>query len=134
MQWRVLIPVKPPEVAKSRLQGATRTAARHEELVRAIQLDSISAVVRARQAGTSIVGIHVVTATAVDGLPLGVESFTDAGDGLNAALTEAARSLGGSHPGDAIVALVADLPALRSADRALRLPGACMSAKETSCA
>ena len=25
-------------------------------------------------------------------------------------------------------------PALRSADRALRLPGACMSAKETSCA
>lgn len=131
MQWRVLVPIKHAASAKTRLRSATREQARHAELVRAIQLDTLDAVLALRT-HPLLGGLFVVSGSAaaplagsVPGhlrselglaLPAEIEVIADAGGGLNPALTAAAAELSRRFPADGVVAMVADLPALRAAD------------------
>ncbi|MDQ1741866.1 MAG: 2-phospho-L-lactate/phosphoenolpyruvate guanylyltransferase [Pseudonocardiales bacterium] len=118
MQWRVLVPIKHGAPAKTRLRAATREQAHHAELVRAIQLDTLDAVLALRT-HQLLGGLFVVAAPPVEHpvlLPAEIELLPDAGGGLNPALAAAAAELARRHPGDGVLALVGDLPALRSAD------------------
>ncbi len=136
VQWRVLVPIKHGAPAKTRLRAATQEQAQHAELVRAIQLDTLDAVLALR-AHPLLGGVYVVSgqvsgqasgpvsvhvpgppATAQPGpaLPAEVEILPDAGGGLNPALEAAAAQLSRRFPDDGVVALVGDLPALRAAD------------------
>jgi len=112
--WRIVVPVKEPPHAKSRLQDATGSADAHGRLVRAIQLDTIEAVAQARTMDNRIASVHVVGS--LRGLPRGVDSIDDPGGGLNAVLTHAANHLAAQFGPSGIIALVADLPALRAID------------------
>lgn len=60
MQWRVLVPIKHATLAKTRLRAATSEQAQHAELVRAIQLDTLDAVLALR-AHPLLGGVFVVT-------------------------------------------------------------------------
>ena len=119
MQWRVLVPIKHGAPAKTRLRPATRERARHAELVRAIQLDTLDAVLALRT-HPLLGGLYVVSGGPVSGqhaaLPSQIEVLADAGGGLNPALAAAAAELTRRFPGDGVMALVGDLPALRAAD------------------
>jgi 2-phospho-L-lactate/phosphoenolpyruvate guanylyltransferase len=110
--WAVVVPVKALAAAKSRLRGAVADA-RHEALVLAMALDTVSAALAAEGVAT----VRVVTgdpavraAMSAHGVDVVAEP---AGGGLNAALTAAALARGGP---DRVVALPADLPALRPAE------------------
>jgi len=102
-------------VAKSRLIGATRSEADHAELVRAMQLDTLDAVL-AVTTHPLVAGLSVVAEQVSITLPAAIERLPDVGGGLNPALTAAATDLARRHPDDGVVALVGDLPALRPAD------------------
>ena len=119
VQWRVLVPIKHATLAKTRLRAATSEQAEHAELVRAIQLDTLDAVLALR-AHPLLGGLFVVTspdpAQPATALPAGVEILPDAGGGLNPALEAAAAELSRRFPADGVVAMVGDLPALRAAD------------------
>jgi 2-phospho-L-lactate guanylyltransferase len=107
VQWRVLVPIKHATQAKTRLRAATSEQAQHAELVRAIQLDTLGAVLALRT-HPLLGGLFVVTGPVAGresglepvqprtALPAGIEILPDSGDG--------------------VVAMVADLPALRAAD------------------
>lgn len=132
MQWRVLVPIKHGAPAKTRLRPATGQQAQHAELVRAIQLDTLAAVLELRRhpllGGLFVVSGQfpadpvpradpdAVAAADTTGMPPGIEVLPDVGGGLNPALAAAAAELARRFPGDGVVALVADLPALRAAD------------------
>jgi 2-phospho-L-lactate guanylyltransferase len=113
VRWRVLIPVKTLEESKSRLAGATQSASRHPELVRALQFDTIAAVVAAAATDDTIAAIYLVADEPPSPLPIGVSVLADPGGGLNRALAGAAADIAAQHPQDGIAAMVADLPALR---------------------
>jgi 2-phospho-L-lactate guanylyltransferase len=119
VQWRVLVPIKHGAPAKTRLRPATREQAQHAELVRAIQLDTLDAVLALRTQPL-LGGRYVVSGGPVSGqqaaLPSQIEVLVDAGGGLNPALAAAAAELTRRFPGDGVLALVGDLPALRAAD------------------
>lgn len=127
MQWRVLVPIKHGAPAKTRLRAATAEHAQHTELVRAIQLDTLDAVLALR-AHPLLGGVFVVSGQVngqVSGdvcgqpsmaLPAEVEILADVGGGLNPALETAAAQLARRFPDDGVVAMVGDLPALRAAD------------------
>lgn len=119
MQWRVLVPIKHGAPAKTRLRAATSEQAQHAELVRAIQLDTLDAVLALRT-HPLLGGLFVVTgpdpAQPAPALPAGIEILPDAGGGLNPALAAAAAELSRRFPADGVVAMVGDLPALRAAD------------------
>ncbi|HEX8304880.1 MAG TPA: 2-phospho-L-lactate guanylyltransferase [Jatrophihabitans sp.] len=129
MQWRVLVPIKHGAPAKTRLRPATGEQDRHAELVRAIQLDTLDAVL-ALQAHPLLGGLFIVSGgvsgepSGPPALPAGIEVLPDAGGGLNPALAAAAAELARRFPADGVVALVADLPALRPADLLAVLRGA----------
>jgi 2-phospho-L-lactate/phosphoenolpyruvate guanylyltransferase len=95
MRWTLLVPVKALPGAKSRLIGASADPDGHRRLVEAIRADTLLA---ARAAP------NVARVVLVDG------------DGLNDALRSAADDAARRWPADGIAALVADLPALRSAE------------------
>jgi len=109
----VLIPIKQLDESKSRLTGAAQPPNRHPELVRALQLDTLAAVARARDLGTVIAGIYLVTDQPPEQLPFELTVLSDPGGGLNAALAHAAREIDAEHQKDGVAAMVADLPALR---------------------
>jgi 2-phospho-L-lactate/phosphoenolpyruvate guanylyltransferase len=115
MAWRVLVPLKRPAVGKRRLLGATRDAADHAQLVHAMQLDTLDAVL-AVDTHPLVAGLSVVAGPLGFRLPAGIELLPDAGGGLNPALAEAADELARRYPADGVAALVGDLPALRPAD------------------
>jgi 2-phospho-L-lactate/phosphoenolpyruvate guanylyltransferase len=117
VDWHVILPLKPPVVAKTRLRSATRSSGRHGDLVRAIQLDTLQAVLDVAPAA-AICGIHLVGDDTID-VPIGdprVELVADPGRGLNTAISATEAEIRRRWPNDAVVAMVADLPALRSAD------------------
>jgi 2-phospho-L-lactate guanylyltransferase len=114
MAWRVLVPIKQTTTAKSRLQGATRDPADHAELVHAIQLDTLNAIL-ALSAHPQFGGLSVVGEPR-PGFPAAIEVLADAGGGLNAALATAAHTLATRFPDDGVMAVVGDLPALRPFD------------------
>jgi 2-phospho-L-lactate guanylyltransferase len=113
VRWQVMIPIRPAGAGKTRLRGAT-TDALHADLVRALQADALDAVLAARDSGVAgIAGVHLITdpfAHPHPGHDVGV--LPDPGEGLNPALAAAAHVLRARSPGDAIAALVGDLPSL----------------------
>jgi 2-phospho-L-lactate guanylyltransferase len=110
--YGVLVPVKPPAVAKSRLAGlgdALRT-----ELAGAFAMDTVAAALECPAVGcvVAVTDDHEL-ATALTGL--GAHALPDgvAGD-LNGTLLQAAAELARRFPGLRPAALCADLPALRA--------------------
>lgn len=108
MRWSVVIPVKSPARAKSRLDP-DGTAGARPDLVQALSADTIAA---ARAAA----GVARVVAV-VDEAPLDLaaadELFVQTEPGLNAALAQAWASCVRRWPDDGVAALLGDLPALR---------------------
>lgn len=121
--WSVVVPVKRLAVAKSRLRS-TLPSADHDELVLAICLDTVSAAV----ACSSVARVVVVTDDArarasVEGV--GALVVPDQPDrGLNPAVEHGAAAATALAPGDAVVILSADLPALRPDELAAALSAA----------
>lgn len=114
--WTVVIPVKRPQIAKTRLAdvaGAHRAA-----LARALAADTVAAACGC----AAVQAVVVVTdddEAAGEAAALGALAVPDApGAGLNAALRHGASVAGA---GAAVAALSADLPALRPAELALAL-------------
>lgn len=97
--WTILVPLKPPGAAKSRLRGVTGD---HEGLVRALARSTLSA------AAASPLVERIVT---IGASVAGFETFPDRFGQLNPALAHAA-----SHVGGPVAAIPADLPALRAAE------------------
>ena len=117
-QFVVLVPVKDPDVGKSRLQVPAHL---RPGLASAFALDTVHA---AREAD-GVAEVLVVTADAGFAAvvaELGFARLGDAGD-LNESLTAAAAAVRERHPTARPVALCADLPCLRPADLAAALRG-----------
>jgi 2-phospho-L-lactate guanylyltransferase len=114
----VIVPVKRLRMAKSRLRGALPSA-EHDMLVLAMALDTVSAAL-----ASPVVGRVAVVTSDPDAeraaLEAGAEVIVDVPDaGLNPALAYAAtvvRPKGATAALPGVVALAADLAALRSAD------------------
>ena len=117
--WRLIVPVKPLDGAKTRLAdwpgGALPPAARRD-LALAFALDTIDAAMRCPEVG----GVVVVTDDRRVSGALAPTAVTVVPDhpaaGLNAALRHGAGVALSSFPTGSIGALSADLPALRPAD------------------
>ncbi|SDU77413.1 2-phospho-L-lactate guanylyltransferase [Jiangella alkaliphila] len=129
--WTVVIPVKRPEHAKTRLADAVGDA--RPRFARAFAADTVQAALEC----SSVERVIVVTdddAAADEARSLGAEVVADTPDaGLNAALrhgAESARAEDGGDVGDdggdavAVASLSADLPALRPAELARVLAAA----------
>jgi 2-phospho-L-lactate guanylyltransferase len=118
--WVVLVPVKPPGQAKSRLRGA-RPGVAHGELVAALVGDTLAAAARC----PAVAELVVVASGPVTDFP-GVRVLPEPGHGgLNGALRYAAAALRDSRrvPPDLAV-LLGDLPALDPAELAAALAAA----------
>jgi len=121
-RWYVVVPVKPLPVAKSRLR-ADVPAWLHHQLVRALVLDSVEAVLACPLvAATVVVTADAELAEAVT--RLGARVCPDPGGGLNAAVTAAAEQIGPAHP---VAVLTGDLPAVRPEEIAAALHAAATS-------
>lgn len=118
-RYAVLVPVKPPAFAKSRLSDLGDEARR--DLATAFAVDTVTAAV----ACPSVDRVLVVTDDheLARGLAeLGVEVIPDGTtDDLNGTLMLAAAEMHRRHPGLRLVALCADLPALRPEELATAL-------------
>ena len=117
-RWTLLVPVKPLDRAKSRLEppaGADRS-----ELALAFALDTVQAARRCDLVGRTVV---VSPDERVRAALAGVDAtvLTAAPDGLNPALRAASRSVRAEGGDEPLAALTADLPALApdELDRAL---------------
>ncbi|MDO9455506.1 2-phospho-L-lactate guanylyltransferase [Nocardioides sp.] len=109
----VVLPVKPPARGKSRLQGIPDE--RRRGLAEAFALDTAAACL----GSPSVAAVLAVTDDAAFALRLataGCATVPDGGAGLNGALRQAAAEAVRRWPGLQPVALLADLPALRTAD------------------
>jgi 2-phospho-L-lactate guanylyltransferase len=110
----VVIPVKPPAVAKSRLGGLGDDVRR--ALAAAFAADTVEAALACDRVATVLVVTddHVLARELAG---CGAEVIPDgAADDLNASLVQAAAELLRRHPGLGLAALCADLPALRPGD------------------
>lgn len=108
----VLVPVKAPALAKSRLVGLP--GYRRAVLARSFALDTLTAAL----AASPVVAVYAVTADADfarSAMALGARQAPDGRD-LNDALSSAARLVRAEWPQAMPVALCADLPALRPDD------------------
>jgi 2-phospho-L-lactate guanylyltransferase len=121
-RYAVLVPVKPPAFAKSRLRDLGDDARR--DLATAFAVDTVTAAL----ACPSVERVLVVTddhELARGLVELGVEVIPDGTtDDLNGTLLLAAAEMHRRHPALRLVALCADLPALRPDELATAL-GAC---------
>jgi coenzyme F420-0:L-glutamate ligase/coenzyme F420-1:gamma-L-glutamate ligase len=115
-RWGVVIPVKRLGGAKTRL---TAGDVAREELALAFALDTIDAVLGARQVRLLVVVSsepRIVDALADRaGVRAGVRTVPDPETGLNAALVAGRDALAAEHDGP-VALLLGDLPSLRSAD------------------
>jgi 2-phospho-L-lactate guanylyltransferase len=120
--WSVIVPVKRPEVAKTRL--ADVAGPRRAELARAFAADTITAAIQCAEVGEVVVVTDDAQA-ARDAADRGAVVVDDAPEaGLNAALRHGAAAARQLRPGAPVAALSADLPALRSAELAAALRAA----------
>ncbi|WP_213815776.1 2-phospho-L-lactate guanylyltransferase [Glaciihabitans sp. dw_435] len=104
LQWTVVVPIKGTDDAKSRLGG---DSVLRGALARAIALDTVEAVVAAKDVARVIV---VTTEADASGFrELGAEVILDGKDGLNPAVVLGARS---AVAGTGVALLLGDLPAL----------------------
>lgn len=124
MPWTVIVPLTPPEAAKSRLMGATATAADHVALVGAIRQDTLAAVDAARVVARIVI---VAPSGFRSDLARAVVVPEAPGGGLNPALASAAARAVRWWPTDGVAALVGDLPALRPVDLSGALDAASLS-------
>ncbi|MEU0552925.1 2-phospho-L-lactate guanylyltransferase [Dactylosporangium sp. NPDC006015] len=117
--WVAVVPVKPLGAAKTRLRGAVPRPA-HPGLVLAMARDTVAAAL----ACPSVAGVVAVCDDPLVRAELVADGATCLPDtpaaGLNAALAFGARAAGGAP----VVALTADLPAMRPADLAVALAAA----------
>jgi 2-phospho-L-lactate guanylyltransferase len=122
--WTVVVPLKPPQVGKSRLRPADRVNPRrlvaHESIVLAFARDTLSAATRAPDVARVLLVCDRATAAAVlaglDAGPAPIEVvLDDPPAGLNAALLAGEAVARASWPGDGVAALSADLPCLTPA-------------------
>ena len=121
-RWSVVVPVKRPEVAKTRL--ADLAGARRAELARAFAADTVaSALACPDVADVVVVTDDAQTASAVATAGALVVADEPAA-GLNAALRHGADLVRRRHPDRYIAALSADLPALRPEELATTLRAA----------
>jgi 2-phospho-L-lactate guanylyltransferase len=115
----VVVPVKPPARGKSRLAGLPEAVRR--ELAAAFALDTVAAALATPGVGRVLAVTddfrfaHELGQAGCEVLPDGV------GGDLNATLVQAAAEAERRWPGGPVVALCADLPALRSHDLAAAL-------------
>jgi 2-phospho-L-lactate guanylyltransferase len=119
--YGVLVPVKPPAIAKSRLGGLGDEARR--DLAAAFAADTVSAVLACDRVAT----VLVVTddhETARGLRELGADVVPDGTADLNGSLVQAAAELHRRSPSLRIAAVCADLPALRPAELAAALDAA----------
>lgn len=113
-QFGVVVPVKPPRLAKSRLAPLGDDVRR--ELVTAFAADTVAAAVACRRVGSVVVVTDDVD-LAAEVTQLGVAAIPDGRPGvLNESLRQGAAELLRRQPGLVPVALCADLPALHSDD------------------
>jgi 2-phospho-L-lactate/phosphoenolpyruvate guanylyltransferase len=121
-RWSVVVPVKRPEVAKTRL--ADLAGARRAELARAFAADTVAAALACPDvADVVVVTDDAQTASAVATAGALVVADEPAA-GLNAALRHGADLVRRRHPDGYIAALSADLPALRPEELATTLRAA----------
>jgi 2-phospho-L-lactate guanylyltransferase len=120
LPWRVVLPVKAAQQAKTRLTvqpGVSRL-----ELARAMALDTMDAAL-----ACPLVSLVVVVtpdpAVAAAARAAGAHAVPDAGSGLNAAAAQGADQAERRGPGP-IAVLLADLPTLRPQDLAVALAAA----------
>jgi 2-phospho-L-lactate guanylyltransferase len=119
--WRLVVPVKGGNGAKSRLQpphGVDRG-----DLARAIADDCLTACV----AGMPPARVHVVTSdpgVAARAGALGATVVPDPGRGLDAAVVAGRDAALAAVPGAPVAVLLGDLPALRASDLAAALEAA----------
>lgn len=111
MKWSIVIPVKRPELAKTRLADAA--GEQRPALARAFAADTAAAALLC-----SAVGVVIVVTDdepfAVEARSLGAVVVADTPDaGLNAALRHGADEARALRPEAPVAALSADLPALR---------------------
>lgn len=118
-RFGVIVPVKPPAVAKSRLGRLGEEVRR--ELAAAFAADTVEAAMAATRVGL-VLAVTDDHRLAADLRALGAEVMPDGVvDDLNASLVQAAAELARRDPSLRPTAMCADLPALRPAelDRAL---------------
>ncbi|MET7421664.1 2-phospho-L-lactate guanylyltransferase [Dactylosporangium sp. NPDC005555] len=109
--WTAVVPVKPLSAAKTRLRGAVPEAT-HPGLVLAMARDTVAAVL-ACPAVAAVVAVCDDPLVRAGLVAAGATCLPDTpAAGLNAALTFGARAAAGAP----VVALTADLPAMRPAD------------------
>jgi 2-phospho-L-lactate/phosphoenolpyruvate guanylyltransferase len=109
--WSVVIPVKRPEFAKTRLADTVGELRPH--MARAFAADTVAATLACPSVRSVVVVSDDEEARAEAAL-LGADVIDDAPDsGLNAALRHGARHVRSVHPHAPVAALSADLPALR---------------------
>ena len=125
--WRLIVPVKPLDKAKTRLSawsGSALSPAARQDLALAFALDTIDAALHCPEVGAVVVvtddrrvagALESTAVTVVPDLPAA---------GLNAAIRHGAGVALRSYPPGGIGALSADLPALRPTDLAAVLRAA----------
>src|SRR3954466_8010535 len=113
--WTVLVPIKALPQAKSRLAGFSPDAAAHARLVRAMRDDTMHAAAQAA---------NVARVVRIGDRAGAGHDLVQTRPGLNAAVAEGARHARERWPGDAVAALVGDLPALTRAELADALDAA----------
>ncbi len=120
-RYAVLVPVKPPGVAKSRL-GQLGDVAR-AELAAAFAADSVAAALACREVARVLVVTddHVLASAMRD---LGAEVIPDGADGLNDTLVQAAAEVRRRDGELGVAALCADVCALRPDELSLVLQAA----------
>jgi 2-phospho-L-lactate guanylyltransferase len=122
MNWSIIIPVKRPEIAKTRLSeaaGALRPA-----LARAFAADTVAAALACPTVDL-VVAVTDDSTFGEEARRLGALVIADAPDaGLNAALRHGAEQARSRRPDLAVAALSADLPALRPDELSLALTAA----------
>jgi len=118
----VVVPVKPPAVAKSRLAGLGDEV--RLELCEAFALDTVNAVTECALVGAVLVvtdDVPLARALADLGIPVIPDGVTD---DLNASLEQGAAELSRRYPDLGVAAVFADLPSLRPAELELALRAA----------
>jgi 2-phospho-L-lactate guanylyltransferase len=125
--WSVVIPVKLLQSAKTRLDvfGPTDRA----ELARAMALDTIAAAIECAEVAEVVVVTDEVTVDAAARELGAVVVRDEPAAGLNAALEYGAEVAGERRPNGGVVALAADLPAMRASELAAVLTDAAAEAR-----
>lgn len=120
--WSIVVPVKRPELAKTRLADAA--GAHRPDLARAFAADTVAAAL-ACPLVDEVVVVTDDTEAAGELSALGGLVVADTPDaGLNAALRHGAESVAQRRPSSPLAALSADLPALRPDELATAIEAA----------